>query len=292
MSSTERCLAGPFTVGWRRSGGWCSRSVSRRSSTGFPPSTFWISARCRFGRDGKPRPVSARAAGRGAYTGPRLWLARERRLPRALQVHPQKKSAPESAQSAEVERRKLLANGAGLTRRCGDRLARLDHGGVSRAGAVGDARGKANADDQRREDERHCHHLQVGKAAGGKQRKKEKKRAAGVVWVRRLVLVSRGLTGLLNPCVKSGTKLYQPYFMNCFNCASPAVLSDRVPANTVLQPAAPLLPSGAPAGRVRSSVPSGTSFRQNENPARVCLPGGPATGAGSREPSCYSARVK
>src|SRR6266478_1786746 len=39
-------------------------------------------------------------------------------------------------------------------------------------------------------------------------------------------------------------------------------------------------------------VPSGTSFRQNENPARVCLPGGPATGAGSREPSCYSARVK
>jgi hypothetical protein len=24
---------------------------------------------------------------------------------------------------------------------------------------------------QRREDERHCHHLQVGKAAGGKQRK-------------------------------------------------------------------------------------------------------------------------
>jgi hypothetical protein len=32
---------------------------------------------------------------------------------------------------------------------------------------VGDARGKANADHQRREDERHCHHLQVGKAAGG-----------------------------------------------------------------------------------------------------------------------------
>jgi hypothetical protein len=60
------------------------------------------------------------------------------------------------------------------------------------------ARGKANADDQRRE---------------------EKKRAAGVVWVRRLVLASRGLTGLLNPCVKSGTKLFQPYFINCFNCA-------------------------------------------------------------------------
>src|SRR5262249_18404885 len=42
---------------------------------------------------------------------------------------------------------------------------------VSRAGALGDARGKANADNQRRQDERHCHHLQVGKAVGGKQRK-------------------------------------------------------------------------------------------------------------------------
>jgi hypothetical protein len=94
-----------------------------------------------------------------------------RKLPRPLQVHPQKKSAPKSAQSAEVERRKLLANSAGLTCRCGDRLAELDHAGVSRAGAVCDARGKANADDQRREDERHCHHLQVGKAVGGKQRK-------------------------------------------------------------------------------------------------------------------------
>jgi hypothetical protein len=51
----------------------------------------------------------------------------------------------------------------------------------------------------------------------------EKKRAAGVVWVRRLDLASRGLTGLLNPCVKSDTKLFQPYFINCFNCASPVV---------------------------------------------------------------------
>ena len=58
-----------------------------------------------------------------------------------------------------------------MTRRCGDRLAGLDHGGVSRAGAGGEARGKANADDQRREDERHCYHLQMGKAVGGKQRK-------------------------------------------------------------------------------------------------------------------------
>jgi hypothetical protein len=214
------------------------RSQANTSELGRPASRFLggitLSVVTRFARiaarfghqrlptaaaDDKPRPVSARAAGLGAYTGPRLWLARERRLPRPLQVHPQKKSAPESAQSAEVERRKLLANGAGLTRRCGDRLAKLDHGGVGHAGAVGDARGKANADDQRREDERHCHNLQVGKAGGGKQRKivhdtlpsrGEKKRAAGVVRVRRLVLAPRGLTGLLNPCVKSGTKLFQP----------------------------------------------------------------------------------
>jgi hypothetical protein len=65
----------------------------------------------------------------------------------------------------------VLANGAGLTSRCGDRLARLDNGGASRAGTIADARGKANADDQGREDERHCHHLQMGKAVGGKQRK-------------------------------------------------------------------------------------------------------------------------
>ena len=45
-----------------------------------------------------------------------------------------------------------------------------------------------------------------------------------MVWVRRLVLASRRLTGLLNPCAKSGTKLFQPYFENCFNCASPAAL--------------------------------------------------------------------
>src|SRR5262249_8237173 len=124
------------------------------------------------------------------------WLAPRRRRYR------KKKSAPE-ARSSKAERRKLLANGAGLTRRCGDRRARLDHGGVSRAGAVGDARGKANADDQRREDECHCHHLQVGKAAGGKQRKivhdtlpsrgKEESRWRGVGPA--ALLSSHGLTG-------------------------------------------------------------------------------------------------
>jgi len=67
-------------------------------------------------------------------------------------------------------RRKSLANGAGLTRRCGNRLARLDHGGDVRGGSVGDAGGKANADDQRRENERHHHHLEVGHAVCGKQR--------------------------------------------------------------------------------------------------------------------------
>jgi hypothetical protein len=37
-----------------------------------------------------------------------------------------------------------------------------------------------------------------------------------------------GLTGLLKPCVKSGTKLFQPYFMNCFNCASPLCRSRSI----------------------------------------------------------------
>src|SRR5262245_64914781 len=52
----------------------------------------------------------------------------------------QQKSATESAQSAEVERREPLTNGAGLTR----------HGAADRAGTVGDARGKGNADDPTR----------------------------------------------------------------------------------------------------------------------------------------------
>ena len=84
-----------------------------------------------------------------------------------------RKSAPESAQSAEVERREPLTNGAGLTRRCGDRLARLDDGAADRAGTVGDARGKGNADDQRRADKGHHHHLEVGKAVGGNWRQKK-----------------------------------------------------------------------------------------------------------------------
>src|SRR5262249_50429017 len=62
----------------------------------------------------------------------------------------------------------LSADRAGLGRRRGQRLAGLDHG--DDAGAVGDARGKANTGDQRREDKRHYHHLQVGHAVGGKQR--------------------------------------------------------------------------------------------------------------------------
>jgi len=47
-------------------------------------------------------------------------------------------------------------------------------------------------------------------------------------WVPAARLSLRGLTGLLNPWVKSGTRLFQPYFMNCFNCASPAgVMNSR-----------------------------------------------------------------
>jgi hypothetical protein len=53
---------------------------------------------------------------------------------------PQKKSAPERAQSAEVERCKLLANSAGLNRRCEDRLARLDHGAPALAEELRDFR--------------------------------------------------------------------------------------------------------------------------------------------------------
>jgi hypothetical protein len=97
-------------------------------------------------------------AGRGDSRVPCRYTRKRRARPRARKVQRLRDVKP-------------LANGAGLSRRCGDRLARLDHGGANRAGAVGHARGKANPDDQRREDERHCHHLQVGKAVGGKQRK-------------------------------------------------------------------------------------------------------------------------
>jgi hypothetical protein len=37
--------------------------------------------------------------------------------------------------------------------------------------------------------------------------------------------LSSWLTGLLNPYAKSGTRLFQPYFMNCFNYVSPLCLS-------------------------------------------------------------------
>jgi hypothetical protein len=72
----------------------------------------------------------------------------------------------------------------------------------------------------------HCGMI-LGSSAAGQirarglvpQRKESRWRGA----FRRLVLAPRGLTGLLNPYAKSGTRLFQPYFMNCFNCASPAV---------------------------------------------------------------------
>ena len=103
--------------------------------------------------------------------------------------------------------------------------------GLLRQGAVDEAK----ADDQRHAGERQHHHPQVWVTRLAASSEKlfmtrppktvpqfigEKKRAAGVVRVRRLVLTSCGLTGLLNPCVKSGTKLFQPYVLNCFNCAS------------------------------------------------------------------------
>src|SRR4029077_6686431 len=45
----------------------------------------------------------------------------------------------------------------------------------------------------------------------------DKKRAAGVVRLRRLVLAPSGLTGLLNPCVKSCTKMFYPERIHCFH---------------------------------------------------------------------------
>jgi hypothetical protein len=95
------------------------------------------------------------------------WLAgvRENSAPT-----PKKKRAPRARKY--LRRPKLSADCAGLARR-GHRLAGLDYGGfvpcVGRA-EVGHARGKANAGDQRRADQRQCHHLQVGYAVGGKQR--------------------------------------------------------------------------------------------------------------------------
>jgi hypothetical protein len=69
--------------------------------------------------------------------------------------HPRLQTARHHDPVWRSERRKPLANGAGLTHRSGNRLARLDGGGGGRAGAVADVRGKANAGDQRREDERY-----------------------------------------------------------------------------------------------------------------------------------------
>jgi hypothetical protein len=86
-------------------------------------------------------------------------------LPRTTQ---KEKRARRARKVTEVERRKL-ANGA-ISRLCGDRLGRLDHGGFQR-GVVSDAGGKANAGGQRRADDRHCHHFQVGRAVSGNSEK-------------------------------------------------------------------------------------------------------------------------
>src|SRR5258708_5823898 len=103
--------------------------------------------------------------------------------------------------------------------------------------------------------------------AGGKE-----KRAAGVVWVRRLVLASRGLTGLLNPCVKSGTKLFQPYFINCFNCASPAVPEQRSPYQRLVVDTfgGSLCTSSGHSSSTSSRISSETSERPSVSSRNLC----------------------
>jgi hypothetical protein len=69
-------------------------------------------------------------------------------------------------------------------------------------------------------------HQPVGRGASANRamrilREGKRREPRGRGGFRRLVLALWGLTGLLNPSVKFGTKLFQPYFMNCFNCASP-----------------------------------------------------------------------
>src|SRR6516164_6157725 len=66
----------------------------------------------------------------------------------------QKKARPKARRVRGLRKRKLSADGAGLARRSGHRLAGLDHGGLqpSIGRAVGDARGNPKAGDQRRAD--------------------------------------------------------------------------------------------------------------------------------------------
>ena len=85
----------------------------------------------------------------------------------------QKKARPRARKVRGLRTRKLSADRARLAGRGGHRLAGLDHCGfqpsIGRAG-VGDAGGNAKAGDQRRANEGHRHHLQVGHAVGRKHR--------------------------------------------------------------------------------------------------------------------------
>jgi hypothetical protein len=102
----------------------------------------------------------------------------------------------------------------------------------------------------------------------------DKKRAAGVVRLRRLVLAPSGLTGLLNPCVKSGTKLFQPYCINCFNCVSPAL--------------PPRQPSPWTVVSVQPRVTNRTDYSGSEDRMAPAA----ATGASPRARPCFAPRSK
>ena len=88
---------------------------------------------------------------------------------------------------------------------------------------------------------------------------------------RRLVLAPPGLTGLLNPCVKSGTKLFQPYLVNYFNCVSPARARALVAAASASSPEVKAIPP-APCCGVQSCeifATLGKSFRSSDEEARA-----------------------
>ena len=88
-------------------------------------------------------------------------------------------------------------------------------------------------------------------------KKKEESRRCGEFPAARLS--SGGLTGLLNPCVKSGTKLFQPYVLNCFNCASSLRQSSNILEGPGLAGRGAVY-VGAPRPIRITSVPDPTAF--------------------------------
>src|SRR5437870_13138470 len=91
-------------------------------------------------------------ASRGFYFPFRQFLTITRALPERDRWQPERKARP---RARKVRRLRDLNRQRTVRGSPADAVTGLP---VSRAGALGDARGKANADDQRRQDERRCHH--------------------------------------------------------------------------------------------------------------------------------------